>query len=204
MADHRLGHITIPDRRSWRDQHPAGTLWAADNGCYGLGWPGFDAWFQWLRDLAWDASRCWFATAPDVVGDARATLERSGPWLPRIRSLGYPAALVAQDGLEDLEVPWEALDVLFLGGSTDWKLSEAATELAREAIQRGKRVHMGRVNSHRRYRHATEVGCHSVDGTFLTYGPETNLPQVLAWTAGVTPQSTGYRRVRQDRVRGAS
>lgn len=40
---------------------------------------------------------------------------------PRSEHLGYPAALVAQDGLTDATTPWSDLDVLFLGGSTAWK-----------------------------------------------------------------------------------
>lgn len=44
--------------------------------------------------------------------------------LPKIRALGVPAALVAQDGLEDMvdRVPWDEFDVLFIGGSTAFKL----------------------------------------------------------------------------------
>ncbi|MET7951049.1 hypothetical protein [Micromonospora sp. NPDC005324] len=33
-----------------------------------------------------------------------------------------PAALVAQDGLKAPAVPWHAIDALFIGGSTAWKL----------------------------------------------------------------------------------
>jgi hypothetical protein len=40
---------------------------------------------------------------------------------------------------------------------------------------------MGRVNSERRYRYARAIGCDSVDGTKLVFGPDENLPQVLAW-----------------------
>jgi hypothetical protein len=25
------------------------------------------------------------------------------------------------------------------------------------------------------------MGCHSVDGTYLTFGPDTNLPKLLGW-----------------------
>jgi hypothetical protein len=98
-----------------------GVQWAADNGCYGKGFPGEARWLAWLRRHAGHASRCLWATAPDVFlpdlgrGDALATLERSWDWLPEIRHLGYRAALVAQDGLEDLDVPYNAFDVLFLG-----------------------------------------------------------------------------------------
>jgi hypothetical protein len=71
--------------------------------------------------------------SPLVIGDAAATLERSRPWLARIRELGVPAALVAQDGVEALEIPWGEFDVLFLGGSTEWKVGPAAEALTLEA-----------------------------------------------------------------------
>jgi hypothetical protein len=132
--------------------------WAADNGCFGSGYPGDAGWLRWLERLAEHAGRCLFATAPDVVGHAAATLARSAPHLPTIRGLGYPAALVAQDGLEELGVPWATFDVLFIGGSTAWKLGPGAAGLVGEARQRGKPVHMGRVNTRQRWRYADYLG----------------------------------------------
>lgn len=176
MRDGHLGYIDTPAQGNRR---PADVVWAADNGCFGKGYPGDDAWLAWLAGM--DPAGCLFATAPDVVGDAAATLTRSAPFLPQIRALGYPAALVAQDGLEDLEIPWDDFDVLFLGGTTEWKLGAHARALAGEAKARGKRVHMGRVNSERRFRYAVAIGCDSADGTFLTYGPDRRLPDLLAW-----------------------
>lgn len=90
-----------------------------------------------------------------VWADARATIARSLPVLPDIRALGYRAAFVAQDGLEDLDVPWRDFDVLFIGGSTAWKLSDAAASVVAEAKRQGKGTHMGRVNSLKRLRAAT-------------------------------------------------
>jgi hypothetical protein len=127
--------------------------------------------------------------APDVVPDAAATLERSLPWLPRIRALGMPAALVAQNGQESLPVPWSEFDCLFIGGDTAWKLGAAARELAGEAKARGKWVHMGRVNSERRIRYAAAIGCDSVDGTYLRFGPDRLLPDVLAWLRGLSHET---------------
>ena len=168
---------------------PEGVEWCADNGCFGKGWPGETAWLAWLESYTPEQrSRCRFAVAPDVVGDAAATLARSLPWLAAIRALGYPVAYVAQDGSETISPPWDSLDVLFIGGSTEWKLGHHARALVREAKQRGKRVHMGRVNSERRYRYALAIGCDSADGTYLTFGPEMNLPNVLSWLR-VTDQS---------------
>jgi hypothetical protein len=185
--------------------------WCADNACYTGRYPGDRAYLAWLARHQPHATRCGFATAPDVVADAAATLARSAPMLPRIRDLGYPAALVAQDGLEHLPIPWRSFDVLFLGGTTTWKLSPAAARLAERARTHGLAVHMGRVNSLRRLRHAAAIGCTSADGTLLAYGPDRHLPTLLSWldavnrshppepdTPGGSPPTgtTGHRRTR--------
>lgn len=175
-----LGDIDTPAQGNAR---PAGIAWCADNGCYGSGWPGYEAWYAWLTRNAADAPTCLFATAPDVVANAWATEARSRPWLPRVRDLGDPVAYVAQDGMEysswDL---WDEIDCLFIGGSTEWKLSPEAATLARCAASYGKWVHLGRCNSFKRYAYAWDE-CHadSVDGTYLTFGPDKNLPNVLNW-----------------------
>lgn len=164
---------------------PPGSSWCADNGCFGKGYPGDEQWFAWLSSYTpEEIARCRFAVAPDVVGEAQATLDRSTPWLAKVRALGYPVALVAQNGLEGMEVPWDDFDVLFIGGDTAWKLGPAARQLVREAKAHGKWVHMGRVNSERRMRYATAIGCDSADGTYIAFGPDQNLPKVLGWLRG--------------------
>jgi hypothetical protein len=218
IAAMRAGLIGFIDTPKQGNKRPSNVTWAADNGCFGKGWPGDKPWMDWLRRQRRDVDQCLFATAPDVVGDAAATLERSRPYLPLIRQMGYPAALVAQNGLEDLVVPWGEFDVLFIGGIVEcpehgprldaiktgtgchqrffcptceveifeWKLGPWAALLAITAKSHGKRVHMGRVNSLKRYRYAVSIGCDSVDGTYLVKGarknlPNENLPKLLEW-----------------------
>lgn len=179
MREGVLGFINTPRQGNL---HIEGSTWCADNSCFGKGYPGDEKWLAWLEKLSPHASSCLFATAPDVVGDAQGTLDRSVPLLPAIRALGYKAALVAQDGLEFLTVPWDEFDCLFIGGTTEWKLGPAALELSLEARRRGKWVHGGRCNSRKRYFYMAEVmGCHSADGTYLTFGPDINLPKLLRW-----------------------
>lgn len=180
----RTGLIDFIDTPKQGNKRPVGVAWSADNGCFGKGYPGDEAWFAWLTANAHDAGTCRFAVAPDVVGDAAATLARSLPWLPKIRALGYPAAFVAQNGLTVESCPWGAFDVLFIGGDTTFKLGPEARALIREAKRRGMWVHMGRVNSEKRMRYAQAVGCDSVDGTYLTFGPDVNLPKVIGWLRG--------------------
>lgn len=183
MREGVLGLIDTPRQR----QRVDGVPWCADNGAFS---DRFDEtqWWRFLLDRREHAATCLFAAAPDVVGDAAATLARSRPWLPKIRALGYPVAFVAQDGLEELadQIPWPELDVLFIGGSTVWKLGPHARELAEEARRRGKRVHVGRVNSGKRYQYARRpyplgLGADSCDGTFLTWAPDHNLGRMLKW-----------------------
>jgi hypothetical protein len=185
MHAQTIGYIDTPAQGNKR---PAGVTWCADNGCFGKGYPGDEKWLAWLETNAHAAADCLFATAPDVVGDAEATLARSAPFLPLIRELGYPAALVAQDGLESLDVPWDSFDVLFIGGTTEWKLSAAVRGLVKEAKERGKWVHCGRVNSLKRYRLMAAIGCDSADGTFLTFGPDINLGRLKGWIHNLETQ----------------
>lgn len=178
MRSGTIGAIATPLQRNKLN----GALsWCADNSCFSSRYPGDDAFISWLSFMQPLAGSCKFATAPDIVGDARATLRRSRPFLPEIRALGYPAALVAQDGLEKLAIPFGEFDVLFIGGSTEWKLGPAAREIAAEVKALGKQVHMGRVNSYKRLKYANDIGCSSSDGTFLTFAPDTNVPRMLRW-----------------------
>lgn len=159
----------------------AGWLWAADNGCFNAKWSEAE-WWAWLN-RPHPRSGCLFAVVPDVVADHDATLNRFWEYRDSITGR-YPVAFVGQDGATVDTVPWKELDTLFVGGSTRWKLSETAFGLAAEARKRGKWVHVGRVNSRRRYaawyRHAD-----SCDGTFLAFGPAKNSARLTGWLDGV-------------------
>lgn len=185
MSRRELGCIITPKQRL---PVPTGAIWCADNGCFGKGYPGDAAWWAWLHQLPWPVTDCAFAVAPDVVGDAAATIARSRPWLQRIRRLGMPAAFVAQDGLDELPVPWSEFDVLFIGGSDAFKLGAAARELTAEAVSQGIPVHMGRVNSRKRLAYAHLIGCQTADGTYIRFGPDVNLPKAQGWARAVNDQ----------------
>ena len=121
-----------------------------------------------------------FATAPDVVRDWAATWALAEPVLPRIRELGYRAAIVIQDGCTALP-PADLWDVLFVGGSTEWKLSELVYRLVAEAREMGRHTHMGRVNSWRRIRAAALSGYASADGTCLKRNPPHYSVEIGEW-----------------------
>jgi hypothetical protein len=165
--------------------------WGGDNGCFAQG-DAFDAgdWLEWAAGLRRYRDHCLFIVAPDVILDAEATLIRSLPYLPTIRQLGFPAAFVSQNGCRSDLVPWDQIDVLFVGGDDAWKLGEPSWGLCTEAKRRGKRVHMGRVNSFRRLKACAISGVDSADGTYLKFGPDTNWPKLMAWLDVVNEQTS--------------
>lgn len=118
--------------------------------------------YMGLIDKIGDCPIQWI-TVPDVVGNAELTDILWNYWQPELG--GLPLAYVAQDGAERIQLPWAEFRCLFIGGTTDWKLSAAAAYLIQKAKRFGKLVHMGRVNSDKRLRYAFELGCDSVDGT---------------------------------------
>lgn len=153
-----------------------GWIWAADNGCFSNNWDA-DRWLAWLQRTAGSL----FAVVPDVVGDAAATRERWDQWSATVVDTGHLPAYVLQDGQEDVEIPWDECAAVFVGGSTEFKLGDTAEQCVREARARGKWAHMGRVNSFKRLRLAASWGCNSADGTFLAFGPDTNVPRMVGW-----------------------
>lgn len=133
----------------------------------------------------------WLAV-PDVVGDKDATLKNWGKWADRLRrEFGIPLAFCAQDGMSPDDVPADA-DVVFIGGSTDWK---------RWAIfpfcRHHKRVHVGRINTERWLWFCHDAGAESSDGTGWfrgdpkqTAGLENYLATVAGFRERVAPVIT--------------
>jgi hypothetical protein len=135
--------------------------WAIDNG----GYTALDIASFWSL-LAREEHRradCLFVTAPDVVGSARRTLEIFERWKSKLD--GWKVALVCQDGQENLPLPWDEIEAVFIGGSTSWKCGPHAEHIVRAALALEKWVHVGRVNEPGRYEHFAKLGAHSCDGT---------------------------------------
>lgn len=178
IAAGRLGAILNP---ASGNRLPDEGLFGVDNAVYGGKYPGDREYLKYLERFVDHVDRCLFVTAPDVVGDAFATAARSRPMLKEIRAMGFPAAMVAQDFMEFCpHWDWDEMDCLFIGGSTAWKLSDAAANLGSVANSIGIWTHVGRINSLLRYR--TVDWASSVDGTYLQRaGPDRALPTVLGW-----------------------
>lgn len=135
-----------------------------DNGCF----TGFRkrAFQSLLNRNEKHKEKCLFVTCPDVVGNARRTLEI---WKHRHRIISGWAltklAFVAQDGMEDLEVPWAEIYCLFLGGNDPWKDSSHAIDLVKTAKTLGIPTHVGRVNEFKRFELFAEAGAATCDGS---------------------------------------
>lgn len=181
-----LGHLLTPHNGNRLDALLAtGLPIALDNAAFSNWDPdAFTALLVRLMPLACPPAttrgRFLWCAAPDVVGDARATLLRFGEWRGAIGCAGLPVAFVAQDGCCPITgVPWGEIRALFIGGSTAYKLSADAGRMVREAKRRGKWVHVGRVNSFDRIQHFDALGADSIDGTQFSMFPDRYIPRYL-------------------------
>lgn len=105
-----------------------------------------------------------FVVVPDVVGSARRTREI---WQYRDSMVpdGWPLAYACQDGSENIGVPWDDIEAVFIGGNDAWKDGPHAAAIVKTAKVLGKHVHVGRVNSRSRWRHFESLGADTCDGT---------------------------------------
>ena len=158
LPDLVAGQLIVPARTR---THWGGTF-AMDNSAL----VSFDhaKFSRMLKRYEKHADQCLFVTCPDVVGSGRRTLEifRRRCWFDRP---ALPLCLVLQDGVEDLDIPWDDLDAVFVGGGDPWKDSRASLDLVRTAKILKKHVHCGRVNQIRRYQLFAEAGADTCDGS---------------------------------------
>lgn len=112
--------------------------------------------------------RCLFVTCPDIVGNAKRTMEI---WKQReLFCCGVPhfinrMALVAQNGIENMDIPWTEFRTIFIGGRDPWKDSKTVSDIVKTAKCLGIWVHVGRVNSPKRFEHFFQLGADSCDGS---------------------------------------
>jgi hypothetical protein len=112
---------------------------------------------------------------PDVVTDANATLVLWDHLWLRVQEYGWPLAFAAQDGHEPRHVP-ENADVVFIGGSTDWK----RLNIHRFCLHH-PRVHVGRINTHKWLSLCAHAGAESVDGTGFFRGDRVQLEGLISF-----------------------
>lgn len=177
-----LGCITTPNQGN---AIPDAVVYGADNSRYGTRRPELARWRQWLTGTVqrYGRDRCLFATVPDEPFDHDETLRLWRTWRHCVATLEVPAAFVAQEGSERPgAIPWDEVDVLFIGGADAWKDGAGGRAVADAAHERGLTVHLGRVNGWTRYQYGAQVlRAETCDGTTIARGPDENLPRVLGW-----------------------
>lgn len=159
----------------------SGIPYALDNGCFAK----FDraTWERMLVEA--DSDRPLFVTLPDIVGDAQRTAELFEHFWTRTQEL--PRALVLQDGIEYVKIPWDQITAVFVGGSDHFKFSKEALNAARTAKMLGKWVHVGRVNTAKRVNNWLRLA-DSIDGSGISRFDHM-LEDVLSQIRGEHPQT---------------
>jgi hypothetical protein len=163
--------------------------WAGDCGVFNAPFYEVDV-ALFVRMLERFAGRtgCRFMAAPDRPYDAHQTLMQWPFWSRVIRAVGFPPALVAQDGMTIGDVPWSEVSALFVGGSTEWKLGPHAEQLISYAKARGLWVHVGRINSQQRMWEFARKGVDSWDGTKYSRWSERWIPEAVETSAAIDAQ----------------
>jgi len=148
--------------------------YALDNGAFPA-WSNQRAWDEaaWLKLLD-KATACpmqpLWALVPDVVTDKERTIENWHRYAPLVRERGFHSlAFAVQDGMQAEDVPADA-DVIFVGGSYEWKWETVQMWCAYFA-----RVHVGRVNRLNRLMECYNYGAESTDGTGWFRGDDSQL-----------------------------
>jgi hypothetical protein len=161
----------------------AGVLTGIDNGCFS-GHLDERAWMR-IVDEHRNNECLAFVAMPDVVADARRTLELFDFFEDKVANV--PRALVAQDGQENLPIPWDKLSAVFIGGTDAFKDGPGALAIAKAAKILNKWVHVGRVNSVARIRRWKKIA-DSCDGSGLSRY-DTMLANALKELRGELPSS---------------
>lgn len=150
--------------------------WMLDNGAFSRAWKE-GIWQKRLEQLAGNAN-CIAAVVPDVILDAGATLRRWFEYAPLVKSMGYKAAFATQNGCTIGMIPWQEIDVLFIGGNDEHRKQEC-WPLMNEAKKQGLWVHIGRVNSAEKIMHFCQAD--SVDGTHFRFETGQRRIEKILW-----------------------
>lgn len=121
---------------------------------------------------------------PDVVANRDETIKSWWKHYSKVHAFCPRLAFVVQDGMSTSDVP-ENADLVFVGGTTEWKWSTLRMWCAEFP-----RVHVGRVNTERMLWMAHNCGAESCDGT--------------GWFRGDKKQLEGLRRYLEESTFGKS
>jgi hypothetical protein len=183
----KLGHLYSPgaERGPW-----PWLPYAFDNGAFSCWNPkkntfNHDKWatmeIQWRNLLLWgqcNTQKPLWALVPDVPGQSKATLERWDQYHPEITKARFPLALAVQDGMtyQDVKALTTQPEVIFVGGSTDWKW-----ETIEAWTKHFPRVHVGRCNSPQKLDWLEKIGVESCDGTGWNRGDKAQTSGLETW-----------------------
>jgi len=157
-----LGHLFSPYTKKLPFDH---LPFALDNGAF-INWLNgtpfnVEEWISLMERIKATGKKPLWVLCPDVVTDAKATTELFYHYEKFIREFWdneIKIAFAVQDGHQPEDVPKTA-DVVFIGGSTEWKWSNAEKFCSRFE------THIGRVNSYEKLCYSKSIGAVSCDGT---------------------------------------
>lgn len=159
-----------------------GRWWACDNGAF-TGAFNPSEFLSYLEELKPYRDTCLFVVVPDVYGDVEQTLIQYEYWAGGLAA-DWPIALGAQPGLENIEEWPEGFDWLFIGGTDDWRAGQGVKDCITRAKSLGCLVHIGRVNSVKRFHYFQRLGADSADGTTAVFAPD----QATRWLTRLVAQ----------------
>lgn len=138
------------------------------------------AWEQMLVGIQMRKIKPEWVAVPDAVGDRSQTLELWDEYCAVVDRFEWPKAFCVQDGMTERDVP-EGADVIFVGGTDNWKFRNL-----RRWTENFPRVHGARVNSVEQIEICERLGCESVDGTgwFRDPSREDKLPAIKRFIEG--------------------
>ena len=145
-----------------------------------------DKFLRLLDKMVSYKDRCLFVNPPDVVGDAVQTTENYYQWYNEIKGRGLPILYILQDGW-NLQLPKPKADCIFVGGSTEFKLSNTVMRLL-QVVNPDYWVHIGRVNTYKRLLHFRHVA-DSFDGTQIyRFQPDIGVKLMQKWLGLINKQ----------------
>lgn len=157
--------LMVSARGVLRDE---GFRYALDNGAWTahqLGEPFDVAAFERAVDLMGYGAD--FIVLPDIVAGGMDSLKLSLSWMDRLRE--FRTLIPVQDGMSPRDVGDHVSTTrgIFVGGSTEWKLSTMEM-WGRCAAEWRCWLHVGRVNSVKRVALCASAGATSFDGSSVT------------------------------------
>lgn len=181
-----IGCLTTPQSKC-HGPITEGRLWGLDSGAF-TGKFVESRWLTYVSRMQEYASTCLFVVVPDVWADAEQSLRLFETYAPQLTGSGLPLAYAVQDGAEHLPLP--PCDAIFIGGTNEWRSSQAVPQLIDAAKARGIGVHLGRVNSRQRVIDAHGMGIDSVDGTYVAFrSVERGVREIGEWLDAAQAQT---------------